>query len=877
MLDANARACVLLGYERDELMERGLNHVTDPTDERWEVALSGQERGELDLRLRRRDGSVFAAWVVLTGRSENDGDPLGVVFRERPLEAEAERREQDAAARVCRVLVDTVPDSGALYGADNTLNYLSPSVGQVLGYDPEELLGISAFDLVHPEDLASAAHEARAAASGKSASPLRYRHKDGSWVHLEKVTSNLLPHDSNAEGPVVDSRDFAERQRSEDALRQTRDRYRALVGDSLGAMAMVEPDGAVVYASPAFEGVLGYAPEELIEKNVLDYVQPEDEQRARETFVEASRSGGPVASEFRMRHADGSLCHLRVRVSNYLDDPSVGALVVNLSDITKQKEVEEALRQSEGRYRAVVEQANEGIYLVEVQTMSILEANAALCDTLGYTADELRRLKPYDIVAHEPESVDRNVRRTLEEKRSHIGEQKYRRKDGTLADVDVYAGVVSHADRDVLSVVAQDVSGRKRTEENLRRSLGVLLALREAGQILGSTLETEEIVTRLLTIMRGVSGLTAAVISVEDEFGQPKIWREVGLEGLWRKARYASHAEEARRAVLDAGEHQLFRLQSPEGSGQLVGLCLPLRMKDRIAGVLEAYGPESLAGEDAVDILRSLAAQAASALENARLYGELAERERRLADLIGQLFTAQEEERRRVAYEVHDGLAQVAAAAHQHLQGFARFHPPDSEDGQALLSQALELVQRTVGEARRVIANLRPTALDDFGLGTALRIETDRLREEGYRIDYESNLDEDERLPVAVETALFRIAQEALTNVRRHAGSPRVHVTLDRLESRACLSIRDWGRGFDPAAPRVGDGPGERVGLNSMQERVALLGGSFLVKSRPGLGTLVTVEVPLPAEEPDNGERSPMNPAETEGSDLLIAELGEDS
>lgn len=547
--------------------------------------------------------------------------------------------------------------------------------------------------------------------------------------------------------------------------------------------------------------------------------------------------------------------------------------MVGLGEVTKQKEAEEALRWSEDRYRAVVEQATEGIFLADVQTMSILEANAALCDALGYTADELGSMKLYDIVAHEPESVDRNVERALEEGRCHIGERKYRRKDGSLADVDVHASVVPHADRNVLSVVAHDVSGRKRTEENLRRSLGVLLALREAGQILGSTLETEEIVTRLLTIMRGVSGLTAAVISVEDEFGQTKIWREVGLEGLWRKARYASVAEEARRAVLDSGEHQLFRLRNPEGSGQLVGLCLPLRMKDRIAGVLEAYGPESLAGEEAVEILRSLAAQAASALENARLYGELAERERRLADLIGQLFTAQEEERRRVAYEVHDGLAQVAAAAHQHLQGFAQFYPPDSKDARALLSQALGLVQHTVGEARRVIANLRPTALDDFGLGTALRIETDRLRAEGYDVDYESNLNEDERLPVSVETAVFRIAQEALTNVRKHADARRVRVTLDRLGDRARLCVRDWGRGFDPAAPRVEGGPGERVGLNSMQERVELLGGSFAVQSRPGIGALVTVEVPLPAGGSADGNGSHARPANAEGAGRLDADL----
>jgi PAS domain S-box-containing protein len=501
----------------------------------------------------------------------------------------------------------------------------------------------------------------------------------------------------------------------------------------------------------------------------------------------------------------------------------------------------------------VLEQTTENIYLVDVNTKRILEANAAALDTLGYAAEELERLTLYDVVDHDREWVDQTIRRVMEEKRSRIGEQRYRRKDGSLVDAEVYAGAVHCRGKQVLCVVASDITRRKRTEESLRRSLGVLLALREAGQILGSTLETEEIVIRLLKIMRGASGLTAAVISAEDELGQLHVWREVGLEGLWRHARYAHEAEEARRAVLEEGEHRLFRLRDPsEEVEDLVGLYLPLRMKGRIAGVLEAYGPESLAEDDAVEILRSLAAQAASALENARLYGELAERERRLADLVGQLFSAQEEERRRVAYEVHDGLAQVAAAAHQHLQGFARFYPPDSEEGQSVLTQALELVQRTVGEARRVIADLRPTALDDFGLTTALRLEADGMRGDNWEVGFESNMTDDERLPNAVETALFRIAQEALTNIRRHADTRRVRVTLSRLEGRVRLCIRDWGQGFDPSTPRSG-GPGERVGLHSMQERVSLLGGRFQIQSRPGVGSLIIAEVPLPGNSPDKG------------------------
>lgn len=851
--DANLRACGMLGYTREELLEAGLGTVADVADPRWKDALAGRVVGdECELGFVRRDGGAFKARVTFAGRTPDNYGEIGLILR---ASGRGENEAQDAA-RIGKALVEGGAGLVALNEADNTISYISPSVEEVLGYGPDELIGTPIFDFVHPEDRAVAALEAQHVIRDpiRESPPLRFRHKDGSWVHLE---------DAATESPHVPplGRDVAQRE-PEEVLRQSERHYRELVGKSAGALALVEPDGTLKYISPATEEILGHASGVSVGRNLLDYVHPEDRERAREALEAASKRGGSDESfvEIRLGRAEGPWRHFRATIANSPKGSS--ALVVDFKDLTEQRKAEEALRQSEGRYRALVEQTKEGVYLADARTMRILESNAALRHALGYTAEELKRLTIYDLVAHDPASVDENLRRTLQEKSSHIGERQYRRKDGTLADVDVYSGVVTHRDTDVLFVVANDVTGRKRTEENLRRSLGVLLALREAGQILGSTLEAEEIVTRLLTIMRGVSGLTAAVISVEDEFGQPRIWREVGLEGLWRRARYAPQAEEARLAVLDTGKHQLFRLRGPEGSDSLVGLCLPLQMKERIAGVLEAYGPESLASEDAVEILRSLAAQAASALENARLYGELAERERRLADLIGQLFTAQEEERHRVAYEVHDGLAQIAAAAHQHLQGFARFHPPDSEEGRALLSQALELVQRTVGEARRVIANLRPTALDDFGLGTALRIEADRMRAEGYQVDYESNLDEDERLPTAVETALFRIVQEAFTNVRKHARSRRVSVTLDRLDDLARVAVRDWGRGFDPSVPRVGDGPGERVGLNSMQERVAILGGTFEVQSQPGVGTLIKVEVPLPGEGPVNAE----------GTDLLTIE-----
>jgi signal transduction histidine kinase len=244
----------------------------------------------------------------------------------------------------------------------------------------------------------------------------------------------------------------------------------------------------------------------------------------------------------------------------------------------------------------------------------------------------------------------------------------------------------------------------------------------------------------------------------------------------------------------------------------------------------------------ALDLARRRAE--ASRLEALSNQEKLAERERELHDLVGRLIVAQEEERRRVAYEVHDGLTQMAAAAYRRLALLAEHRPPESAQDREELEDAVALVRRTVGEARRVIANLRPTTLDDFGLATAVRMQAEELRAEGYKTTYEETLGE-ARLPATLETAFFRVAQEALTNMRKHAETGRVRVAIGRRDGSVRLEVTDWGRGFTPAEIEQDAGPGERVGLSSMRERIALLGGSLEVRSEPGNGTSVVAEVPL--------------------------------
>jgi GAF domain-containing protein len=281
-------------------------------------------------------------------------------------------------------------------------------------------------------------------------------------------------------------------------------------------------------------------------------------------------------------------------------------------------------------------------------------------------------------------------------------------------------------------------------------------------------------------------------------------------------------------------------------SDMQAAMSAPIVFNERLIGVITVGRTTSntpFDGED-LEFLCLFADHAAIAIENARLYAELSDRAAQMKMLVGKLLRAQDEERRRVAYEVHDSLAQVAAATHQHLEAFAALNRPRTDAGRHELEAARQTAQQTVREARRVIAGLRPTVLDDLGLASALRQEVEALKREGFAVSYEENLGS-KRLAQEVETTLFSIGREALTNVRKHAGATRVEVRLSLQIEKIHLDIQDWGRGFDSGRGRARADDRERIGLRGMEERVAWLGGQLSLKSQRGKGSHVAVAVPL--------------------------------
>jgi two-component system, NarL family, sensor histidine kinase DevS len=262
-------------------------------------------------------------------------------------------------------------------------------------------------------------------------------------------------------------------------------------------------------------------------------------------------------------------------------------------------------------------------------------------------------------------------------------------------------------------------------------------------------------------------------------------------------------------------------------------LFVPLLVHGNAIGVVIVHdraGPTPVFTDDDLRLVEALAARAAIAVD-------LSQRVSR--DVVGRVVAAQELERKRLARELHDETGQALTSILLGLKPLERAVAGD--EGRAAVASLRELVVSTLQDVRRLAVELRPSALDDFGLVTALERLVETFREQtGMKVELETNIAD--RLPADVETALYRIVQESFANIVEHAGATRVSILVTtRGRTVAAVVVEDDGLGFDPATARE-DG----LGLVGMRERLALLGGRLRIESAAGAGTTLVAEVPLP-------------------------------
>lgn len=296
-----------------------------------------------------------------------------------------------------------------------------------------------------------------------------------------------------------------------------------------------------------------------------------------------------------------------------------------------------------------------------------------------------------------------------------------------------------------------------------------------------------------------------------------------------------------------------------------VALALPLMAQRAVIGaivVARARNDNRTLALDELHLMVGITRQLELSLENARLYDEAQQREKTLERLLHQVVSAQESERQRIARELHDASAQSLSAIALGLRGLANglssaashdetatHAPPPASD---LVRQAESLqsfATDALGELRRIISGLRPPQLDDLGLAATLRWMIQSFRERNPAIHFEFTIAGDQvRLPPAYETVIFRVAQEALTNIARHSQAQRASVVLEMKPYEVVLTVQDNGRGFDAAAALTLRGQSSAWGLLGIRERTLLLNGHYEIKSAPGQGTLIRVRIPTQGE-----------------------------
>ena len=425
---------------------------------------------------RRKDRSIFPKEVVIKRSTYFGQDVIIAVARDITEQKESEEALRQSEEHFRR-LIENGQDLIQLIDADGLTTYVSPSVERLTGYTPEEMVGQPAELGLHRDDLAhtlAALDRAIAAPGTTQTAEYRIRHKDGSWRMFEGYGRTFSPTSAD-EGVVVNARDITERNRFDEALRASEERFRSLIENAHDITCIIGVEGVMTYLSPSIHRTLGWGPEELVGQNAFAYVHPDDVAGVVETLGAVAAAPGSVGSvEYRFRHRDGSWRSLEAVGRTLSPTSPADGIVSNIRDITERKESEEALRLQKTLLEAQGEASIDGILVVS-PTDQILSFNRrfaemwqlapeALSAGFGEAAIEAVLSQLLDPAAGRAR-VDRLAHHPDEESRDEI-----LLRDGRVFDR--YSAPVRSQEGHHYGRIwfFRDITERKRAEEALRAS-----------------------------------------------------------------------------------------------------------------------------------------------------------------------------------------------------------------------------------------------------------------------------------------------------------------------------------------------------------------------------------------------------------------------
>lgn len=789
-----------------------------------------QEKLVFNTEHRRADGSHYPVEVHLQLVTQGDQ----AVFLAVILDITERKRAEEAY----RTLVERSLQGLAIL-QEGRIAFANQATATIFGGPLEELLALSPEEVmgrVHPEDRPSVSDRSRYRLAGQpvpSHYEFRILRKDGA-VRWLTVSATLIKF---KERPAIQAAflDITEPKRAKEALARSEAQYRLVlenIDEIVYQVTLSDSDhfrGQVQFVSPRVEAIIGCKAEDFLADPSLWFslLHPDDVAAvaSQTQAMLAQRQGG--TREYRLRHkTTGQYRWMEDRVTPQLDETGrvIGIFGV-AHDVTARQRLQTNLRESQGRLELFFSQSLDGFFFMMLDEpvrwddtvdkdkaldyvfthQRITKVNDAMLAQYGLPREQCLGRTPQDFFAHDLASGRELWRRLFDAGRLHV-ESGERKMDSTPIAIegdyiclyDAQGRITGHFG------IQRDVTERKRAAEAYQTlvecSLQGLVILQD-GRITFAN-------PAAATIFGGtVADLTA--LSPE------------GVVGLVHPEDrpFVLQRQKDRLAGQPTPPHYEFRIVRKDGAVRWVDIFASLTHFQQGLAIQSAF----------IDITERKEAE-----QRLRQYtGELHALSRRL-------LAAQEAERRRMARELHDELGQELTGLKFNLEVASRLTGAELQDA---LHRTQGQLSHLMGCVRELSLELRPPMLDALGLLHALVWYCDRFEAQFHiRVDFQHCGLEGKRFAPEIETAAFRIVQESLTNVARHAGVSAVQVTAQVEPHRLGLAISDEGKGFDPEKTTLA---GHTGGLSGMRERAALLGGNWAVESAPGAGTRLTVDLPL--------------------------------
>jgi PAS domain S-box-containing protein len=617
------------------------------------------------------------------------------------------------------------------------------------------------------------------------------------------------------------------------ALEQSERLYRTLAESTTDFIYLVDRTGNLLYASRSAARRFGCDRNSLVGKRQDDLFPPEMARRHRAS-IDRAFEAGEIVDEEDVFNFDGKDTWLATRFIPLRDEAGQVTSVMGISrDISKRKRAEEALQKAHNElerkveertaeltkangelavFKRFVEAAGEGFAMADLNHQ-VTYANPAMLGLMGLHSSG--QAVGRNLMSLHPQSVQGIIGEAVIPTLLHgghwKGETPIRSRAGQKRQALAHAflvrnenGTPSH-----YGVVVTDITERKQAEEALRQSHDELETVYD-GMVEGLVILDSE----TMRIVRVNSALCRLLGYAEEEL------LSMSITDIHPADDYTGTLKRIQtRIVGQVQEDTNVPMLRKDGSivyADIMGNSLTYGGRPCVLGLFR-------------DVTERRQAQAAL------------ERERQT---LKYMLQSSDHERQVIAYEIHDGLAQYLYGSIMQFEVYDHLKETKPKDAKKAFAAGITLLHQSHADARRLISGVRPPILDDEGLAAAIpHLVNDFKRQEGTDIELHTEIKFDRLAPI-LENAVYRIAQEALTNACKHSKSEQIRVELVQHGDNVRLVVQDWGTGFDRS--EVEDG---RFGLAGMRERARLLGGTISVESTPGEGTCITVELPLAMRE----------------------------